>query len=378
MADFDVLVSVGRVELVTAVQFGLVLFLLAVVLRPIVHFIRRPYASNLTVLPHEPIKHFFWGSWPSDALTGGTYEKHLLNTIKKHGPVCAVTLLGRQPMVIVGDHRAVNKLLLKTPYNRVPFINNVFKRHGGDGLLTKDGAEHRRQRKVAHPAFTMPAVHDMGPVFHEKAGELVSRLRQQVIDDDSKAAKQYGARINVAPEIFSAALDIIGAAGFDYQFNSLRGSATSLEHAFHELVTLISTGTVYGAVRVLFDKPVERVGQWLCLEEQRRLDTSKKLVMDISNQLVRRAKASGASGKDVLSLMVRANTSDELKDHQRLSDAELAGLVPVFLFAGHETTATALSWSMLALIDPVNGKRTQERLRKELSSDSSAWRDSGS
>ncbi|KAK0521935.1 hypothetical protein OC834_003441 [Tilletia horrida] len=381
MVDIDVLASVGRVDLVTAAQLGLVLFLLAVVLRPIVHFIRRPYASNLTVLPHEPVKHFFWGSWPNDAEVGGHFEKYLLKTIKQHGPVNSVTLMGRRPMIVVGDHRAANKFLLQTPYNRVPLINNIIRRHAGAGLLTTEGAQHRRQRKVAHPAFTMPAVYDMTPIFHEKAADLITRLRRKVAADDASTSKEYGSRVDIAKDLFSAALDIIGAAGFDYQFNSLLGSGetSALEKAFYDCLHLLTTGTLYSAMRALLNDPAEKAGRLLGIKEQAHLDNAKKLVDGISTELVKRAKASGTSGKDLLTLMVRANTSEELKDHQRLSDEELASLVPVFLFAGHETTATALSWSMLALVDRESGKRIQERLRKELTSDPSfAWRDSPS
>ncbi|KAK0518045.1 hypothetical protein OC835_007972, partial [Tilletia horrida] len=292
MVDIDVLASLGRAELVTATQLLVVLCVLAVVLRPLAGFVLRPYASNLRVLPGPQIKHFFWGSDISKASINGKFEDYMLELLKEYGPVCSATLVARRPAIFVGDHRAMNKLLLQTPYKRDPLIRN------------------------------------------EQADNLIRRLRRKVVDDESSTAKEYGTQINIGNDVYSAALDIIGAAGFDYRFNSLSGSATSLEHAFHEIVRLIATGTLYCVLRAIFDKPVERVGRLLRLEEQRRLDTSKKVIVDISTELVKRAKASGANGKDLLSLMVRANTSDELKDHQRLGDDELAGLVPIFLMAG--------------------------------------------
>ncbi|KAK0542052.1 hypothetical protein OC844_007896, partial [Tilletia horrida] len=334
MVDIDVLASLGRAELVTATQLLVVLCVLAVVLRPLAGFVLRPYASNLRVLPGPQIKHFFWGSDISKASINGKFEDYMLELLKEYGPVCSATLVARRPAIFVGDHRAMNKLLLQTPYKRDPLISKIFERHVGTGLLTTEGAQHRRQRKVAHPAFTMPAVYEMSPILNEQADNLIRRLRRKVVDDESSTAKEYGTQINIGNDVYSAALDIIGAAGFDYRFNSLSGSATSLEHAFHEIVRLIATGTLYCVLRAIFDKPVERVGRLLRLEEQRRLDTSKKVIVDISTELVKRAKASGANGKDLLSLMVRANTSDELKDHQRLGDDELAGLVPIFLMAG--------------------------------------------
>lgn len=96
-------------------------------------------------------------------------------------------------------------------------------------------------------------------------------------------------------------------------------------------------------------------------------------MQQISAELVERAKKDDDSGTDLLTLMVRTNTAPDLKPSQRLSDEELREMVPVFLFAGHETTATALSWSMLSLMNSDTGVQIQQRLREELLADD-VWR----
>ena len=48
--------------------------------------------------------------------------------------------------------------------------------------------------------------------------------------------------------------------------------------------------------------------------------------------------AIGGGGRDLLSLLVNANTDPALPADQRMSDSDVLAQVPTFLVAGHETT----------------------------------------
>ncbi|KAK0540173.1 hypothetical protein OC835_000795 [Tilletia horrida] len=334
----------------------------------IIVFIRTPYAENLRNLRGPGLKHWFLGSWPKEAEINGLYEHYLLETIRDHGPVCTYTEMGREPVIMLGDHRAACKALLQTPYQRVPILNQIIRRHAGAGLLTMEGEQHRRQRKVAHPAFTQASVYDMAPVMHEKATKFVSRLNRAIEADNGLERTTYGTALDISKDLVSAALDIIGAVGFNYQFDTLSGNGTTsaLEKAFHDCLHLLTTGTAYSAMRIVLGAPVESFGRLFRIEEQLHLDRSTKLVREISSELVERAKDVESSATDLLTLMVRANSAEDVKPSQRLADEEIREMVPVVLFAGHETTATALSWSMLALVEGDYGHTVQARLRAEL------------
>lgn len=89
----------------------------------------------------------------------------------------------------------------------------------------------------------------------------------------------------------------------------------------------------------------------------------------------------GAAGKDLLTLLIRANVHD--KDGGMPDDAVLArescylrhssrfyrlnslfsSEIPTFLIAGHETTSTALTWTLFGLSANL---RAQKKLREEL------------
>jgi len=65
------------------------------------------------------------------------------------------------------------------------------------------------------------------------------------------------------------------------------------------------------------------------------------------------------SGKDLLTLLVRAN----LQDSDGMSDSDVRAQIGTFLIAGHETTSTAMSWTLFGLCQNLEAQR---KLRAEL------------
>lgn len=61
---------------------------------------------------------------------------------------------------------------------------------------------------------------------------------------------------------------------------------------------------------------------------------------------------------------VRANMDPDLKDNQRMSDAEVIATIQTFVLAGAETSSTALTWALweLAQRPEVQGKLREECL----------------
>jgi len=68
-------------------------------------------------------------------------------------------------------------------------------------------------------------------------------------------------------------------------------------------------------------------------------------------------------GRDLLSLLVKANMATDIPESQRLSDKDVIAQVPTFLVAGHETTSTAVTWALYAMTQT---PEAQTKLRDEL------------
>lgn len=67
----------------------------------------------------------------------------------------------------------------------------------------------------------------------------------------------------------------------------------------------------------------------------------------------------------MLSLVLKANMSKDLREDQKLTDGELEPQIITFLVAGSETSSTVLSWILWRL---ATNQAIQDRLRAELRS----------
>lgn len=111
-------------------------------------------------------------------------------------------------------------------------------------------------------------------------------------------------------------------------------------------------------------------------KRQRTIDASLSRTMEMGRALIaqKREELSGVNkstetGKDLLSIIVKANMAPDLAEHQRMSDEEIIYQISTFLIGGSETTSNALSWLLWHL---AQHQGVQQRLREDLSTISSA------
>ncbi|WP_433042317.1 cytochrome P450 [Dactylosporangium sp. CS-033363] len=205
----------------------------------------------------------------------------------------------------------------------------------GDGLLTSEGDLWRKQRKVIQPAFQNRRIVQQAGVIATEAAALVDRLR----------AGAAGGPVDVVREMTGLTLGVLGAALMDTNLRAFANVDASFaavqEQAMFELATLGS------------------VPMFLPLPHQLRFRKAKRELQGIVSQLVAERGADVEGRDDVLSRLILsvAQESDPRVAKQRLND-ELVTL----LLAGHETTASTLSWS-LYLIDA--HPEIRERLHEE-------------
>ncbi|KAJ3067815.1 hypothetical protein HDU99_003377, partial [Rhizoclosmatium hyalinum] len=175
--------------------------------------------------------------------------------------------------------------------------------------------------------------------------------------------------INVLEEMSKPTLDIIGRAGFGYEFNAVSNSeATSALYAHFSAVT-----DRFQIKNWIQDKFFPFVKYFVRAEWETHLNVvqSKKALERACREMVeaRLKESLDGDGKDdvgdLLSVFLKANR--EIKDVQsRLSDEELGAQVLTFLLAGHETTSVALTWTLDFLS---KNPEIQGKLREELKLD---------
>ncbi|BCB74093.1 cytochrome P450 [Phytohabitans flavus] len=208
------------------------------------------------------------------------------------------------------------------------------KRALGDGLLTSEGELWRKQRKVIQPVFQAKRIAQQANVVAEEAAGLVARLR----------AHAGGEPIDVVPEMTGLTLGVLGRTLLDSDLGGFSTVGQSFEamqdQAMFEMVSM------------------SMVPMWVPLPHQLRFRRARKDLQRIVDDLVRR-RGERPPGDDALSRLIESTTreADPLVGRQRMRD-EMVTL----LLAGHETTASTLSWTFyLADQHP----EVWERLRAE-------------
>lgn len=114
-----------------------------------------PTASSFLTGSLEPFFNRFAMEYPKDL--------HI-----NHGPVIKLRNFLNRPMVLVGDPKALHTILIKEEHIfEEPdwFIKGnllVF----GEGLVSTLGEQHRKQRKILNPVFSVKHMRSMLPMFY--------------------------------------------------------------------------------------------------------------------------------------------------------------------------------------------------------------------
>ena len=197
----------------------------------------------------------------------------------------------------------------------------------GNGLLTAEGASWRFQRRTASPMFHARMVNGFVGVFAEAAEDLIARW----------SALPDGAEIELAEEMMKLTFDIIsrtmfaGEVAIDYE---------KLAHAMElylDTIGRIDPADVLGAP------------DWVPTPNRVRARPALKFIRRELNGLIGRRRekiAAGTAPQDLLTLLL---TAEDPEEGALFSDAEVFDNVATFIFAGHETTANALTWTFYLL-----------------------------
>ena len=246
----------------------------------------------------------------------------------------------KPPSYLVNDPAAVRRVLVGNSrnYGKSTIQYKALSLVTGEGLLTADTSAWRRQRPLVQPAFhhdTLDAV-----VGH------VSSATRRVIAQWS--ALPDGSIVDADEYMMHAALEVVGHALF----------GTDLSSDAHELTsaTLDALDVVIARARVPLSPP-----SWLPTPGNRKLSRSvAKLDAAVSRMLSQRegAAAGDSAGVDMIDLL--RSSRDE--SGASLSEEEVRNEIVTFIVAGHETVASALSWSWSLL---ARNPEIQERVAAE-------------
>jgi len=203
----------------------------------------------------------------------------------------------------------------------------------GQGLLTSEGSEWRRQRRLCQPAFHRERLCSYGHTMSAYAEEMLAAWQDGEVRDIHQEMMQLTMRI-VAKVLFG--LEVSGEAQkVAAALNVLMGHTSGFRMIMPPLLRHLPLPALVRVRRAV-----------------RELD-------EIVNRIIRRRRAGGEDTGDLLCMLMAAR--DE--DGSAMTDLQLRDEIMTFLLAGYETTAVSLSWTWYLLSQNPEAAR---KLRQEL------------
>lgn len=260
------------------------------------------------------------------------------------GDVVALEL-GVMPAVLVSSPELAHEVLVTRAADSVqaPTLRLVGEPLLGRGVLTAEGDDHRRQRRLLAPAFSSKRV-------AEYSREMVSGTEQTV------AAWDDGAVIDVTAEMTRMTFAIAARVLFSAE---IAGEARDFGRALTvAMETVLELGNAFVPLPSSWPTP----GNRRLRRAVARLDGTVRRIID-----ERRMPGAGGDRGDVLSMLLAATDADG----RTMSDTLVRDEVMTLLLAGHETTANALSWTLYLLArNPDVRVALEEEVRAALGSHS--------
>lgn len=217
----------------------------------------------------------------------------------------------------------IQHILVKNQDNYVKgFSHDKLRVPLGLGILTNEGESWRQQRRLMAPTFTPKAVTRFAGLMLAETDRMLERWQ----------ARPAGEPLAINLEMMRLAMSIISRSMFDIDIGEEFAGAGQaltfiLEFANKRTISLI-------------DPPL-----FLPTPLNQGLKRSLKTLDDFLYGIIAERRQKPAAG-DLLSLLMHARDPDT---GQTMSDAQLRDEMLIIFFAGHETTATLLTWTWALL-----------------------------
>jgi cytochrome P450 len=225
-------------------------------------------------------------------------------------------------------------------YTRTPASIRVLRPVLGEGLLIAEGRAWKHQRRTLAPAFTPRAVMTLVPHMLAATDATIAKLKAAGnAPVDLREAMQRMTLEIAGRTMFSFGMDRHGAALRDFVIEY--GAGLAKPHVLDLLLPL----------------------SWPSPQDFARARFRKRWTAFVAMLMAERraaGKNEGAPPRDLFDLMGAARDPET---GDAFTDEQLGDQIATMILAGHETTATALFWSLYLLaLDPA----TQEELAAEV------------
>ena len=225
-------------------------------------------------------------------------------------------------------------------YTRTPASFRVLRPVLGEGLLIAEGRAWKHQRRTLAPAFTPRAVMTLVPHMVAATDETIAKLKAASNAPVNLREAMQRMTLEIAGRtMFSFGMDRHGAALRDFVMEY--GERLARPHVLDLLLPL----------------------SWPSPQDLARARFRKRWTQFVGMLMAERRAAGKNEGAPLNDLFDLMDAARDPETGAAFTDEQLGDQVATMILAGHETTATALFWSLYLLaLDPA----TQEELAAEV------------
>jgi len=238
-----------------------------------------------------------------------------------HGSIVKI-FIGRTPVYLISDPELVSQVMVK---NKDVFVKvyNMEKRRGlalvmGNGLVNSKGPLWQRQRRMMQPMFQRGHIASM-------ADEVAAQGKIKI----QELLKKSGSTLDMMVEMSDLTLNIIARTMFSNESENLH---QLFEHDIEFLL---------GYAQSNFFHPLP-VPQWIPTAKNKRFKASMQKITRAIEEMIQKRHESQRKEGDLLDVLLQARDEEtgEAMETQQVVDECFT-----IFGAGHETTATALTWA---------------------------------
>lgn len=244
---------------------------------------------------------------------------------------------GWMNIFVVFHPEHVLELLVKKSSHMVKTKRHVqvFGKWNGNSIFMSEGATWIRHRRMVQTGFHPRRIQAYAQTMIEVAQATFSSV-------------ELGRPYDISKSIGDLTLNVTVRALFGTDVEDMRDE-------FRAAVDVINRK----ALRELYAPFV--LPDWMPLPQLRRERRAIATLRGTIDEIIRRRRASGNVGDDLLGQLLAA--VDEEGDGKGMSDQQVRDEATTLILAGHETTATALAWSVHLLS---THPEAQERVHQEV------------
>jgi len=271
------------------------------------------------------------------------YPKHYIKAIEvMKGTMTFYTTLFSTPTIISGDKDVAEHVFKECPksLDSIAMKNLVLFSGKFDLLYLQHGIDQpwKRTRRLLEPAFKISSIKILIPIFNKHSTNLVNKLK-------GKCEKNGVYSFDFCKIIYDITFSIIADAGFGLENVKI--------DKFRKAIDTIMTG--------LFNPLMAFPGGWKLLKYKFRkeMELIDNIIYEIIDKRTEeKLLCNDNQGDDILDFLMKPDFEGNY-----LSRVELRDNLFLLFVAGHETTATILSWLFYHIC---NDEEIYNKLTKEI------------